>query len=254
MDERWFKSITLPITAEQFEELPRNPTYQYEYFDHRAWLTPRPKMYHAMLDLQSSAISQEVSPGAHFDVRPLADHDWPALLAPFAEAFRQVAPLSALKPEEMQAAARDCLNATRSGREGPLISSACFVATEGASSGKKSSNVVGAILTTLLPNIDLTKFTSFRWPETPPHDAIERKLGLPHLTWIFVNPCETSQGIGSALLKAAVQGLITIGYPRLASTFLLGNESSTLWHWRNGFQLLKYPGSSRKASPSESNA
>jgi hypothetical protein len=32
----------------------------------------------------------------------------------------------------------------------------------------------------------------------------------------------------------------------LASTFLLGNESSMLWHWRNGFQLLQYPGSRRR--------
>ena len=31
----------------------------------------------------------------------------------------------------------------------------------------------------------------------------------------------------------------------LASTFLLGNESSTLWHWRAGFRCLPYPGSMR---------
>jgi hypothetical protein len=27
---------------------------------------------------------------------------------------------------------------------------------------------------------------------------------------------------------------------------MLGNESSMLWHWRNGFRLLEHPGSIRR--------
>jgi hypothetical protein len=46
-------------------------------------------------------------------------------------------------------------------------------------------------------------------------------------------------------LAAAVRELLALGYTQLASTFLAGNDSSTLWHWRNGFQLLAYPGSLR---------
>jgi hypothetical protein len=37
-----------------------------------------------------------------------------------------------------------------------------------------------------------------------------------------------------------------MGFTHLASTFLLGNDSSMLWHWRNGFQLAGYPGSRRR--------
>ena len=45
--------------------------------------------------------------------------------------------------------------------------------------------------------------------------------------------------MGLALLEMAVPALGRLGYTGLASTFLLGNESSMLWHWRAGFKLLE---------------
>jgi L-amino acid N-acyltransferase YncA len=65
------------------------------------------------------------------------------------------------------------------------------------------------------------------------------------LTWIFVGPWHAGHGVGTALLAHAIQGLLGLGYTELLSTFLLGNTSSMLWHWRNGFRLLPYPGSPR---------
>jgi L-amino acid N-acyltransferase YncA len=50
------------------------------------------------------------------------------------------------------------------------------------------------------------------------------------------------QGIGTTLLAASVRELLAMRYTQLASTFLLGNESSMLWHWRHGFQLQPFPG------------
>ena len=41
-------------------------------------------------------------------------------------------------------------------------------------------------------------------------------------------------------------GPLELGYNELVSSFILGNESSMLWHWRNGFDLLPYSGSRRK--------
>jgi hypothetical protein len=37
-----------------------------------------------------------------------------------------------------------------------------------------------------------------------------------------------------------------MGYTQVISSFILGNESSMLWHWRNGFELLPYCGSKRR--------
>ena len=52
-------------------------------------------------------------------------------------------------------------------------------------------------------------------------------------------------GIGSALLAYASRSLLELGYTELISSFLLGNNFSMLWHWRNGFDLLPYVGSMR---------
>ena len=104
---------------------------------------------------------------------------------------------------------------------------------------------IGAILITLLPHGDPCDWDSYSWAEAPPADCIERRLGRPHLTWIFVSPTDRGFGTGTALLAASVHALLALGFTQLLSTFMAGNDQSILWHWRNGFQLLAHPGSVR---------
>src|SRR5437588_294883 len=125
MCDEWMPALQLPLTWEQFLQLPRNPAYKYEYLEGKAFLSPRPSHY---------------------------------------------------------------------------------------------------------------------WAEPPPTDCIARRLGRPHLTWIFVAPSLAGGGVGTGLLSAAVSVLLTMGFRELVTTFIAGNDSSMLWHWRNGFQLLPYPG------------
>ena len=242
MRDEWFRTIELPLTWEQFHQLPRNAAYKYEYFDQRAWLTPRPKFYHARMSLQSCEPVREVDAQWQIVIRPLRDEDWSGLPSSFAAAFDRVTPLSSMSDDERLAAARVCLEETRAGEEGPLMRSACFVAVDATDPAK----TVGAILVTLAPERDLSDWYACRWNGEPPPDAIERRLGRPHLTWLFVAPLVSGYGIGTALLSNAVPELLKLGYGELVSTFLCGNESSTLWHWRNGFELLEYPGSKRR--------
>jgi len=124
------------------------------------------------------------------------------------------------------------LHKTCTGDDGPLIEAACFKAFD-----RRLEDPVGAILVTLLPP-DGDAWHGYRWRQPPPPDAVPRRLGQPHLTWIFVARAVARNGLGGALLAAAAGGLLQLGYRKLLSTFLLGNESSTLWHWRNGFRLL----------------
>ena len=105
---------------------------------------------------------------------------------------------------------------------------------------------MGAILVTLWPDRDLSEWHAGEWPEPPLPDCVEKRLGVPHLTWIFVDSIAQGYGVGTALLCAAVNGLLDMGYDRLSSTVLQGNDSSLLWHWRNGFKLLENPGSRRR--------
>lgn len=241
MIDRWFRTIRLPLTLKQWQALPQNPAYKYEYIDGQAWLTPRPEAYHAMLDLRPMAAPEVVDAREPARVRPLAEEDWADLPGLFAGAFSRVQPFASLDDDTRLEAARDCLEHTRTGGDGPAIAPACFVAV--AEDGTR----LGAILVTLMRAVDLATFDDPRWKGGgPPPDWLERRLGRPHLTWVFVGPWHAGHGVGSALLAAAVNALLALGYRELASTFLLGNVSSMLWHWRSGFRLLAYPGSIRR--------
>ncbi len=233
MLDRWFSVIRLPLSWRQFHQLPRNPAYKYEYLEKAAWLSPRPKYYSARLKLGASGDSPappaELPEAVGF--RRLEDRDWPRLSRPFAASFHRVQPFASLGERRRLEAARDCLKSTRDGRDGPIIRPACHVALD-----EKGGRPVGAILVTLVPPVDLDDFWGLQWKTPPPPDCIEERLGHAHLTWIFVSPRLAGSGIGSALLTHASDALIELGYTELISSFMLGNESSMLWHWRNGFE------------------
>jgi hypothetical protein len=232
MCDDWMPTIRLALPREQLRQLPRNAAYKYEVVNGQVFLTPRPRHYHALLDLRPVEADESVA------VRPARPDDWEELVAVFAAAFRDVQPFGCLDEDTRKQAARSCLQRTATGGDGPRIESASFVAVV-----PETGRPAGAILVTLLPKGDPCAWDSYSWPAPPPEDAIARRLGRPHLTWIFA--ARVGEGTGTALLAAAVRGLLGLGYTELASTFLLGNESSMLWHWRNGFRLLPYPGSWR---------
>ena len=240
MSAEFFRSIKLPLSVEQYRQLPRNAAFKYELIDGETWLTPRPRWYHAVLDLKTFDVAADA--GQNFLLRPLETADWDDLPRLFAAAFRTVQPFGSLDEDDRLGAARHCLERTRSGNDGPLIGRACF-----AAQARAEAHACGVILLTLVRDVDLADPDEHcLWGEPPPADAIERRLGLPHLTWVFVGPWHAGSGLGSALLARAVRELLDLGFERLASTFLLGNESSTLWHWRNGFRLLAHPYSTRE--------
>ena len=244
MLDRWFSIIKLPMSGRRFHQLPRNPVYQYEFLDRAAWLTPRPRFYTARLALRSPVDGppqqvEVVRDQVRF--RRLEDRDWPRLSRLFAGSFQRVQPFESLGDRRRLEAARDCLKHTRDGHDGPIIRPACHVAYF-----EKDHLPVGATLVTLVPPVDLDDPWTFHWKTPPPPDCIERRLGHAHLTWIFVDHRFAGYGIGSALLSHASESLLALGYTELISSFILGNDSSMLWHWRNGFELMPYSGSKRR--------
>jgi GNAT superfamily N-acetyltransferase len=240
MRDEWFPYLVFPISIEQFHQLPKNPIYKWEYWDGQAHLTARPKAYHCVLDLQTSEPPTSVEIHSHWSakIRRLRDEDWERLPCVFAGAFGNLPPFCGMDDEAALAAANSCLDKTRSGGEGPLVEPACYAAI------LEDDTLCGAILVTLGPDTDLKSLKHLHWKEPPP-DAVLQRLGRPHLTWIFVRAMLTRHGLGSALLAHSVNALVGLGYRQLASTFWLGNESSTLWHWINGFRLVSWYGSHR---------
>src|SRR5207245_1746906 len=78
MCDEWMPVVELPLTLEQFHQLPRNPAYKYELIGGKAYLSPRPKHFHAQLDLawfgaETAKLRDTTS------IRPLVETDWPGL-------------------------------------------------------------------------------------------------------------------------------------------------------------------------------
>lgn len=238
MCDQWMPAITLKLTAEEFHQLPQNPAYRYEYGDGLAYLTPRSKHYHAVFDLEAWAAFTGPLDQSECEVKPATAAAVLSLAPLFAGAFFNLQPFGCLDDDTRLEAARQSLERTVSGGDGPWIPQASFVA-------HAENNVIGAILITLLPLGDPCEWDTYYWTEPPPENAVERRLGKPHLTWIFVAPLHAGLGVGTALLGAAARELLSLGFTELLSTFISGNDSSLLWHWRNGFRLLSYPGSRR---------
>jgi GNAT superfamily N-acetyltransferase len=231
-------TVRLAVTLEQFRQLPRNPAFRYEFLDGTAILSPRTHHFHAAINLRTlKPAPQELS--RDISLRRLVDEDFPELERLFCEAFCVVQPYGSLDEATRLRAAHDALERARIGGDGPWIRQASFA-------GVRAGKIMGAVIVTLVPPGDAADWGSYRWSDPPPADAIARRLGRPHLTWIFVDPHTAGQGVGTTLLCAAAAELRGLGYEELVSTFVLGNHSSMLWHWRNGFRLLTYPGSPRR--------
>jgi GNAT superfamily N-acetyltransferase len=239
MCDEWMPTLELPLTWEQFLHLPRNAAYKYEYLEGKALLTPRAKHYHGLLDLHAYRPSEH-KPPEDVILRPMTDDDFLPLEVAFKEAFHRIQPFGSLDDGMQREAAHQCLQRTRTGGDGPWIQEASFAAVD------REGQRQGAILITLLPAGDPGEWESYYWSQPPSAAFVAQRHGRPHVTWIFVAPASAGSSVGSALLAAAVQSLLASGYRQLATTFMLGNESSMLWHWRNGFQLLPHPGSLRR--------
>ena len=167
MIDKWFKFQKLPLSIEQFHQLPQNAAFKYEYIGCEAWLTPRPKSYHALLNLRSFEAPISLQAEDPVIVRPLASADWDHLPRVFTAAFHRVQPFASLNDDARLEAASECIRRTIDGEEGPLVPDACFVAAR-----PDDTSLVGAALITLGPESDLSDFRSLHRPETPPADAV----------------------------------------------------------------------------------
>lgn len=215
----WFRAIELGISFSDFERLPRNPAYKYEFFDGRAVLTPRPRYQRAILELSACFLPTSVSSRTSGpSIRPLAPGDWTSLPALLSAAFHAVPPLVTLDRDLRLTVAREHVELTRTGGDGSLFERACFVAVD----PHGAECLVGAILITLIDGRN--------------HGLDDRPH--PHLTWVFAHPWYSGQGLGTALLSRAVSVLRADAHRELATTFLVGNHRATLWHWRRGFRLV----------------
>ncbi len=132
------------------------------------------------------------------------------------------------------------LDNTWQGNDGPWIRQASFTAVD-----KTKKMLLGGITITLVPGGNPAESACYRWVESPGNRWNKSHSGQPHLTWIFVSPMWKGVGLGSALIAHGGDRPGKLGFTSLWTTFLLGNDASMLWHWRNGFMLAPFPMSRR---------
>jgi GNAT superfamily N-acetyltransferase len=239
-DER-MPVIRFPLDLERFHQLPRNAAYKYEYLKGQVVLSPNPRTFHARLDLARFAPGpEELAPDDEYVIAPVNPDDRDRLTPLFAGAFGRVQPFASLTDDERREAARDALDRTFRGDEGP------WVAEASAALRSRDDELVGAILVTLLPESDPVEPEAYEWREPAPADLWASGKGQPHLTWVFVHPFQKGHGIGTRLLLHVARVLRKRGDRHLLSTFIAGNDSTLLWHWRNGFELLPHVVSRRR--------
>jgi GNAT superfamily N-acetyltransferase len=216
------------MTREEFDRLPRNGGYDYQFVDGVARLTPNVIYYRARLDLRAEDGPERVYPDLRLTIRSVADTDWPVFPALFADAFERMQPFGSLDRPWREQVGGALMAQTREGGDGPFLAEASVVACD------RLGNHLGALLLTLAPAKGLPGEDTFVWHTDAPRDAIARCQGRPHLTWVFVAAGSAGRGVGTRLLVEALERLRAAGFTEVVTTFIRGNEASALWHWRNG--------------------
>src|SRR5207248_954273 len=112
-----------------------------EYIGGQAYLSPRPRHYHALLQLQPRTLSADVT------VRPVVTAEVMNLDRLFAASFRSIQPFGGLDDTTRLQASRESLARALAGGDGPFIERASFVAVD-------EERTMGAVLVTLLPDGD----------------------------------------------------------------------------------------------------
>lgn len=228
MCDEWMPILRYRMTVDQYLHVPKHPAFNYEYEDGVTTLTPRANFVHAVLDFNDFRDRPVDEPA--YPIRRCREADADGLLSCFRVSFPHAQPFASLPDDERDRASKACVERTLTGGDGPWIIQASRVAVH-------DEKILGGLLTTLLPIDPAKRDRGYMWLDQPPADAIARRLGQPHLTWIFVQWAEARHGLGTRMLASAVEELKDMGFERLYTTFMIGNDASLLWHWRRGFRL-----------------
>src|SRR4051794_2453951 len=102
MWSKCMRMVRIRMSIKEFHQLPRHAAYKYEYLDGEAWLSPRPKTYHALLDLRRQEPPVETG---RVTTRHASAGDWDDLSALFSAAFCDRPPFLGLDDRKRRAAA-----------------------------------------------------------------------------------------------------------------------------------------------------
>jgi GNAT superfamily N-acetyltransferase len=195
------QSQHLPMSFEEWESLPYQPGWKYEYWDGRTHITP---------NHQTAVTTATVAPrrvNAPCTIRHVLPEDETPLLAVYLEAFADnQAFCDYTDAQFLDAARRDLRNSFTGHRAPLLVASRVAVATE-----VMGELHVGAALL-----------------------SRDREYG-PALDLLFIRPQWQRRGLATALVASAMNALHQAGEGTLTSCYQLANLTSQAWHRTFGF-------------------
>lgn len=197
------RSQHIRMTPAEFELMPRQLGWIYEYWDEQAHITPVYRIVTTTVKIKPRPVTSPCR------IRAVDDVDKAQLISAYFAAFSDTIEYCDWKPEKIAAIAQEDIQEFLAGERGnPLPASRIAVACQ-AETGEES--VVGAAL------------------------IIEKTTGQSLLDMLFVIPEWQRKGVATALVSTAINELYRAGMNRLASRYLLGNNESQAWHQKFGF-------------------
>ena len=194
-----------PMSFAEWELLPYQPGWKYEYWDGCAHITPN----HQVAVTTAAVTPRQVK--APCPLRPVRSEDEGLLLALYMEAFADNQAFCDFTEERFVEAARRDLRESFRGHRGALLP-ASRVAVE---SEAAHAPPVGAAL-------------------------LSRDSGYgPVLDLIFIRPTWQRRGLATALAATAMNALYEAGEKTVTSCYQLANVASQAWH--QGFGFVELP-------------
>ncbi len=197
------RSQCLPMTPTQFNLLPREVGWKYEYADGCAHIRPRPMAARLRAPVAPRPVAET---GCR--MRPLTVADTPALVRAFVDGFRDTVEYCDRSFAQVRWAGGDAVATFFAGRRG-----AFHPASRLAVPPDRPYLVAGAVL-------------------------VVQKPDGPFLDMLFIRRRWQRNGLGTALVGAVMNELARAGETHLGSAYNVANKPSIAWHRKLGFEEL----------------
>jgi GNAT superfamily N-acetyltransferase len=190
----------IPMSFAEYEVMERPFGWKVEYWDGHARLSPRAIGVTTKLKLCPRNLPH------HHRLVPVSAVDREQMMAGYFATFADSVEFCGWAPESVQeSAAKDIGNYFAGKRGEPLAASVMALAPG-------SQQLVGLALFILRPEYGA------------------------YMDLLYVRPEFQHQGVATAMLNWGIDRLVESGFSTLSSAYHIGNESSRLWHHRQGFE------------------
>jgi len=188
------------MTPAEFERLPHDPGWKYEYYGGKAHITPR----HVVVPMRVPVTPRIVDAGG-LEVRPVTEGDAPDLIRAFVDGFGDTVEYCDCTPSQVRRSGEDAIRTFFGGKRG-----AFHPASRLAVAPDQPRAVAGAAL-------------------------VVQKPDGPFLDMLFIRPRRHRRGLATALVGSVLNALHDEGATHLGSAYNLANAPSRAWHEKFGF-------------------